>query len=103
MKKPTELNIPLVHCEQLEPVTPPNVHNTIILTAIPQSPSNHGTKKMSPGYGPRRGLKSTGYGPIRRSKSTGYGRGSKSTGYGPIRRSKVHQMYSQFNWREARL
>ena len=82
MKKPTELNIPLVHCEQLKPVTPPNVHNTIILTAIPQSPSNHGTKKMSPGYGPRRGSKSTGYGPIR---------------------SEVHQMYSQFNWREARL
>ena len=73
----------LVHCVQLEPVTPPNVHNTIVLAAVHQSPSNHGTKKMSPGYGPRRG--------------------SKSTGYGSIRRSEVHRMHFQFNWREARL
>jgi len=64
-----------LYTEQLEPVTPPNVHNTTVLLAISQSPSNHGTKKMSPGYGPRRG--------------------SKSTGHGPVRRSEVHRIWSQ--------
>ena len=29
---------------QLEPVTSPNVHNTTVLSAICQSPSNNGTK-----------------------------------------------------------
>ena len=44
----TEL-VHCVHCVQLKHVTPPNVHNTTVLSANHQSPSNHGTKKMSPG------------------------------------------------------
>ena len=44
---------------QLEPVTPPSVHNITVRSLYHQSTCNHESKKNpNQGYGPRRGVKS---------------------------------------------